>query len=79
MKSIFNQCGYPEYVVTRNIEKALLPRKKPTTEKERFAIIKLPYIGKVPSRKFSSSRFYYFTRGVPTGCAFLLGTLGDVL
>ena len=52
MKSIFNQCGYPEYVVTRNIEKALLPRKKPTTEKERFAIIKLPYIGKVPSRKF---------------------------
>ena len=27
----------------------------------------------------SSSRFYYFTRGVPTGCAFLLGTLGDVL
>ena len=27
----------------------------------------------------SHSRFYYFTRGVPTGCAFLLGTLGDVL
>ena len=27
----------------------------------------------------SSSRFYYFTRGVPTGCAFLQGTLGDVL
>ena len=27
----------------------------------------------------SSSRFYYFTRGVPAGCAFLLGTLGDVL
>ena len=27
----------------------------------------------------SSSRFYYFTRGVPTGVAFLLGTLGDIL
>ena len=38
--------------MTRNIEKALLPRKKPTTEKERFVIIKLPYIGKMPSRKF---------------------------
>ena len=31
-------------VVVRNIEKALLPRKKRTTEKERFVIIKLPYI-----------------------------------
>ena len=27
----------------------------------------------------SSSRFYYFTRGVPTGVAFLLGTLGEFL
>ena len=31
------------------------------------------------SSSSSSSRFYYFTRGIPTGVAFLLGTLGEFL